>query len=394
MKRQACCTFLEDTDTIFTFLFETPGVLLLLAHNLNHQRNMQASASKTLKRARPATLGATLAAAAAPAPTDNECLSTLQLALPIDIENPQRAVPYSPNPDCITDIRTQLDVYGFAIVTDVLSAHEVNRATTLMQQWQATVPDYSWIHSNLDPHGVHKFHQVGHQAFAWDIRTNRSVRHVFAGLHGVADADNGLVASFDGSCYIAADCAKTDNCWLHTDQAPKLLGRRCIQGFVSLTTNTSDGATFVCVPGSHLLHRDYFVANGLADGSSNFQKIERRHVEALNPTQRVALDVPAGSLVLWDSRTFHQNQYGTAAEERRVQYVCYLPKDDPGNTEAMRAKRRQYLADKRTTSHWPYPLRVNGLQGQTFGNARRKIDYGALVEPDLGPYMAEIAKLV
>lgn len=339
------------------------------------------------KRPHQATTGAIAA-------TPNDLLSRRLDALPIDIETPQRPVPYSASPDCITDILAQLDVYGFAIVSGALSAHEVNRATTLMQQWQSTVPDYSWIHSNLNPHGVHKFHEAGHQAFAWDIRTNRSVRHVFAGLHNVADAENGLVASFDGSCYIAADCAKTDNCWLHTDQAPKLVGRRCIQGFVSLTTNTRDGATFVCVPGSHLLHRDYFVANGLADGSSNFQKIERRHVEALSPTQRVALDVPAGSLVLWDSRTFHQNQYGTAAEERRVQYVCYLPKDDPGNTEAMRAKRQQYLADRRTTSHWPYPLRVNGLQGQTFGNARRRIDYGALVEPDLGLYMAEIAKLV
>ena len=105
---------------------------------------MQASACKTLKRARPATSGAT--PAAAPAPTDNEWLSRRQNALPIDIENHQRAVPYSRNPDCITDIRTQLDVYGFAIVTDVLSAHEVNRATTLMQQWQSTLPDYSWIH--------------------------------------------------------------------------------------------------------------------------------------------------------------------------------------------------------------------------------------------------------
>ena len=46
---------------------------------------------------------------------------------------------------------------------------------------------------------------------------------------------------------------------------------------------------------------------------------------------RKALKVKAGSLVLWDSRCFHQNQYGNfksfKPEERIVQYICYLPKN-------------------------------------------------------------------
>ena len=52
---------------------------------------------------------------------------------------------------------------------------------------------------------------------------------------------------------------------------------------------------------------------------------------------RRVLHVPAGSLVIWDSRTFHQNQYGAPnSEERLVQYVCFLPKNHPKNTKNMK----------------------------------------------------------
>ena len=34
----------------------------------------------------------------------------------------------------------------------------------------------------------------------------------------------------------------------------------------------------------------------------------------------------------------------------------------------MQKKRRNYFNNRRTTSHWAYPIRVNGLQAQTYGN--------------------------
>ena len=43
--------------------------------------------------------------------------------------------------------------------------------------------------------------------------------------------------------------------------------------------------------------------------------------------KRRVMHIPAGALVLWESRTFHQNQYSKPnSEERLIQYVCYLPK--------------------------------------------------------------------
>ena len=55
-----------------------------------------------------------------------------------------------------------------------------------------------------------------------------------------------------------------------------------------------------------------------------------------------------------------------------------LPKNHPNNTNSQTKKRKKYFDDRRTTSHWPYPLRVNGKQPQTYGDNRKIIDYDKL----------------
>ena len=116
-------------------------------------------------------------------------------------------------------------------------------------------------------------------------------------------------------------------------------------------------------------------------------------LESIKDSKRV-LNIPAGSLVLWDSRTFHQNQYGLPGEERIVQYVCYLPKSHAKNNDAMKKKRIKYFNEKRTTSHWPTPINVNGKQPQTYGDKSRLIDYSKLVSPNLDYIKDEIYKLL
>ena len=102
-----------------------------------------------------------------------------------------------------------------------------------------------------------------------------------------------------------------------------------------------------------------------------------------------------GDLVIWDSRTFHQNRYGEPnSEERIVQYLCYLPKSHIKNTKSQIEKRKKYFEELRTTSHWPCPLKVNSLQPQTYGDDSKLIDYELLVKPDLSNYMETIEKLI
>ena len=160
---------------------------------------------------------------------------------------------------------------------------------------------------------------------------------------------------------------------------------------IALTTNKE--RTFVCYEGTHHIHEKYFADRGIKKGG-DWQLIEHSVVNSMKNYKRVN-HVKAGSLVLWDSRVFHQNQYGKPnSEERIVQYVCYLPKNHEKNTLAMRKKRQKYFNERRTTSHWPCPIKVNGLQGRTFGNDRLKINYDNLLKPDLSDMMEEIQELL
>ena len=284
-------------------------------------------------------------------------------------------------------ISTELNTKGFCIVPDILSNDELLEAKQLFYNWQNTIPNHNKLHDLIDPHGIYKFHQAGHQKHAWFIRTRPKVIDIFKKLWKCDD----LIVSFDGSCYITDKCSKTDKIWTHTDQAPNNEGLQCYQGFVSLTNNKE--RTLVVYEGSHNLHEIYFEENNIKS-SINWQLIDHEFLKEIDDSKRV-LEVPAGALVLWDSRTFHQNQYGKpGSEERIVQYVCYLPKSHPKNTKTQQKKREMYLLEKRTTSHWPCPIRVNSLQPQTYGDKAREIDYNSLAVPDLSGYMDIITTLI
>ena len=125
-----------------------------------------------------------------------------------------------------------------------------------------------------------------------------------------------------------------------------------------------------------------------------FVLLMKKFTDAIKSTKKI-LNVDAGSLVLWDSRTFHQNCYGPpGCEERLVQYVSYLPKNNKANSAAMCRKRLQYFNTRRTTSHWAYPIRVNSLQPQNYGNKELEIDYSQLPKPNLTDLKEKIFELI
>lgn len=285
------------------------------------------------------------------------------------------------------DICKELSEKGYCVIPDVLSKQEIEEAKTLFYKWQSTIPNHDKIHNTIDPHGIYKYHNVGHQQHAWFIRTRPNVINIFKKIWETDE----LVVSFDGTCYIDKDCNKSDNIWTHTDQAPNSTGLQCYQGFVALTNNKE--RTLIVYEGSHLLHEKYFKDRNITS-SKNWQLIDQEYLESIK-TKKKALEIPAGSLVLWESRTFHQNRYGKpGSEERIVQYVCYLPKVNKKNSKSQQAKRLKYFEELRTTSHWPYPIKVNGLQPQTYGNKEREIDYSKLEKPDLTKYMETIKQLI
>ena len=285
------------------------------------------------------------------------------------------------------ELKKELKDNGYCIIPNILNSEEIDNIKELHKDWRDSIPDHDTLHKIIDPHGIYKFHEAGQQRHAWLIRTHPKVQDVFKSLW---DTDN-LIVSFDGSCYISKDTTKADNIWTHTDQAPNSHGLKCYQGFVSLTDNKE--RTIVVYKGSHKNHKTYFEDKGIKS-NKNWHLIDKKMVEELKPFKQV-LEVPTGSLVLWDSRTFHQNQYGAPnSEERLVQYVCYLPANHIKNTLKMKEKRLKYFNEKRTTSHWPTPINVNGKQPQTYGDKSKFINYESLKPPYLEHIQHEINKLL
>lgn len=276
---------------------------------------------------------------------------------------------------------------GYVIIPNVLTTDEIDIAKELFYKWKNSIPNHDKLHSQIDPHGIYKFHQAGHQEHAWYLRTRKSIIDIFKQIWNTDD----LNVSFDGSCYIPKEFAKKDKIWTHTDQAPNSIGLQCFQSFISLTKNSE--RTLVLYENSHNLHQKYFSDRNITD-AKNWQLIEHSYLEQIKDKKRT-LDVNPGDLVIWDSRTFHQNQYGKFdSEERIVQYLCYLPKSHFKNTKTQKDKRRKYFEQLRTTSHWPSPINVNGLQPQTYGDKTKLIDYNLLTKPNLSNYMETIETLI
>ena len=285
------------------------------------------------------------------------------------------------------NIQATLDKRGYCIIPNVLTESEITYAYTLFKEWQSTIPEHDTIHDKINPHGIYKYHEAGHTRHAWYIRTRPAVQDVFKTIWNT----DHLIVSYDGCCYIPKEFNKKDKCWTHTDQAPNSKGIQCYQGFVSLTSNTE--RTFVIYEGTHKIHEAYFKEKNITHGK-NWNLIPETDLQSILSRKRV-LHVPAGAMVIWDSRSFHQNQYGASnSEERLVQYVCYLPRNHPKHTNSIAKKRRQYYTDRRTTSHWPAPVHVNGKQPQTFGDDTRKINYSLLTPPILDDLTNEIEKII
>jgi len=285
------------------------------------------------------------------------------------------------------EIKTTLAQNGYCIVPNILTPDEIEYCKNEFKTWQQTIPNHDEVHRIINPHGIYKYHCAGHTRHAWFIRTRPSVQQVFKDLWETDE----LIVSFDGCCYISKDTKTKDRCWTHTDQAPDKVGLKCYQGFVSLTENKE--RTLVVYEKTHLDHQAYFEDRDV-DQSNDWQVLDKSFVDSISDKKH-ALHVPAGALVLWDSRIFHQNQYGAPeSEERMVQYVCYLPKSHEKNTQAMIDKRARYLLNRRTTSHWPVPIRTVGLQPQMYGDKSREIDYSQIPTTYLADLADEIVALV
>lgn len=281
---------------------------------------------------------------------------------------------------------------GYTIIPNVINEEEILEYIYEFNKWMDSVENMDDIHDLIHYHGIFKYYNPGHQRFAWLLRTNPKIQNIFKKIWNTDE----LVTSFDGCCYYPKKYDKEDVYWVHSDQSCLKKGLRCIQSFVSLTKNKEK--TFLVYEYSHKLHEEYgeiYQINNISD----WNPIHEEYINAISDSARI-LHVEPGSMVLWDSRTFHQNTCGSpeSREDRLVQYLCFLPKNVPENNSKEQEKRQYYFEKQITTNHYPYPMaavpkqpynyNLNNLDNQII------INYDILPKPFLEDLMPEIVKLL
>ncbi len=217
----------------------------------------------------------------------------------------------------------------------------------------------TWTTKNMlfNTKGLIQSYNIGFQRFSIDA--HKLLKPVFEEVHGT----DKLWCSFDGASF----SVKGKRCpfkdlkeWeaigdaVHIDQTdPDIYS---IQGGLAVNTQREDEHVFVCVPGSHLHHRELLALGNGKKREPFWEIMGKEQLEYLRVNglklKRVPLD--RGDVVLWDSRTVHSSsKYCDTArpDAWRLQlFVCMAPIPKTGIEKEIQ-KRRAAREEGRVSKH-------------------------------------------
>ena len=213
---------------------------------------------------------------------------------------------------------------------------------------------------------------IGHSKLSWDIRQEYGVINVFSKIWNVKPED--LLTSFDGmSIHLPPEITNKGyfrgNEWFHTDQSRLKKDLCCIQGMVTLFDINDGDATLRCYKKSNNIHSKFFEDHPEIKSTSDWYKLKKEELLYFKNYKKIKIKAKKGSLILWDSRTFHQGiqsmRQRSEPNIRCVVYVCMTPRIWSNEKELK--KKRKAFRTKRTTSHWPHKIWLFTRKPQTYG---------------------------
>ncbi len=240
----------------------------------------------------------------------------------------------------ITDlhhIKHKLETDGVAVIPNILNQTQISSAIDGMYSWLYDVweSDYDRIDINnpqtyrnyyklLPLHsGMLQHHGIGHQQFVWDIRQNSNVIKTFETIW----SDPDLLVSFDGVNFVFPPEITNKGYyqggqWFHTDQSSEKKGLHCIQGMINLYDVTKGDGTLSILTGSNNLHEHFFTEKNITE-KSDWYKISDQDLQWFidKGCQWKNVLAPAGSMILWDSRTFQLKEIRTFLPGRHFIYA-------------------------------------------------------------------------
>lgn len=178
-----------------------------------------------------------------------------------------------------------------------------------------------------------QFDKIGHNPISWFVRQHPNVIREFIRIYQT----DRLLTSFD-TLSISLPCEITNRGWyrgkewFHTDQNFQRNGFECVQGLVNVFDVNEGDATLRVLRKSHKLHKDFqdqFQIDHSSDWCLLTPEQKQFYTDRLGPDSDICVKAPAGSLILWDSRTIHQGMEPQRGRKkpniRCVVYVCMTP---------------------------------------------------------------------
>ena len=285
-----------------------------------------------------------------------------------------------------------------------------------------TARDYAPTHGFL----FQCWRGLAHRQYIWDVRA--AAARVFAKIWGCGEWD--LLSSMDavsmGVVHLAEPKTtgwERGNVWLHSDQAPSRTDFECVQSWVTGEDVEPGYATLRVLSGSHKLLGKFAAENGVTETKDWYKlNAEERAWYAAQGCEDLHVLAPAGSIVLWDSRTIHSGanplKEALRPKPRNVVYVCMQPrfvtvrgmdrgiekrrltKSELKALETTLKKRRAIMDPTneqrflRMTTHWPRAVKLFGEFPRSYGpkpDSWAKVPTGEM--PKLSPLQRRLAGL-
>ena len=188
-------------------------------------------------------------------------------------------------------------------------------------------------------------HHYAHEPFQWHIR-----EACYPVFREIWQTDQ-LLASFDGGSLMhQTGNGDSWRAWFHADHGRESSYQmESVQGFVTLSDCGPEDGGLVLLHGSREVYHKY-LATHPSEGIIGY-KVDI-HDPSVKDLPMLKMCLPAGYLMLWDSRMFHCNVPPRSKQIRLVQYVSMLPA--MGCDAATLQKRKELYEKGMMTNHWCY----------------------------------------
>ncbi|XP_063409876.1 uncharacterized protein LOC134693099 [Mytilus trossulus] len=251
----------------------------------------------------------------------------------------------------------ELETKGYSVIRNVLTDKECEKFISIYKAWVERFGDERpyWDKSLMQQY------RLSHCEPTWNVRL--AAKSVFASIWKT----DKLLTSMDGIAIGEppelgnTSFGDPESNWFHMDQGSWREGLHVYQGAVYLEETTETDYCFRVLEKSVQFHKEFYENFPKAvkeAAGEDFYRLSKEHFDwyLSKGCQIMKVPVPKGGIVLWDSRTIHDNKAPLVGRPnsnrwRFVVFVCMAPAI--WATERDIEMKKKAYSKMVATAHWP-----------------------------------------